>query len=201
MGVLMINKILTDIAKDEVSNYLDSIDYYTQLNTIGSFGKVVFEVSSLKILSPESYKITRGSIIKKIPLINNPDFSIFQGRQLLKISFSVKLIYSLTNIENARKTLSEYVDTGQHFPLILSGQKIGDNTFIITNYTENVIKTDRIGTPLVVELNLEFEEYISTLQKQKQLKVQQKGVSPLERKVVSNINSKILEKLSQERLW
>ena len=197
----MINEILTDIAKDEVSNYLDSIDYYTKLNTIGSFGKVIFEVSSFKILAPDSYKLTRGAKVKKTSLINNPDFSVFQGRELLKIAFSIKLIYSLTNIERARKKLTEYVSTGKHFPLILSGEKIGENTFIITNYTENVTKTDRIGTPLVVELNLDFEEYISTLQKQKQLKVQQKGVSTIERKIISNINSKILNELSEIKLW
>ena len=45
----MVNEILTDIAKDELGNYLDSIEYYTQLNSIGSFGKVIFKVSSLGV--------------------------------------------------------------------------------------------------------------------------------------------------------
>ena len=48
----LVNGALTDIAKDELGNYLDSVDWYTELNSIGSYGKVVFKVSSLGVLSP-----------------------------------------------------------------------------------------------------------------------------------------------------
>lgn len=197
----MVNEILTDIAKDELGNYLDSIEYYTQLNSIGSFGKVIFKVSSLGVLSPNDYTIDRAAKIKKHGLINNPDITEFQGRQLISVSFGIKLIRSLTNIERAREKLRKYVDEGHHYPLVLSGNKIGENTFILTKYTEKVVKTDRIGTPLVVELDISLEEYIEKTNKPKELQVQQKGVQPLERKVISTVNEKILNQLSRVRLW
>lgn len=197
----MINEILTDIAKDELGNYLDSIEYYTQINSIGSFGKVIFKVSSLGVLAPNDYKIDRAAKIKKHQLINNPDITEFQGRQLITVSFGIKLIHSLTNIVQAREKLRKYVDEGHHYPLILSGNKIGENTFILTKYTEKVIKTDRIGTPLVVELDISLEEYIEKITKQKELQVQQKGVQVLERKIISEVNGKLLNQLSKVRLW
>lgn len=197
----MINEILTDIAKDELGNYLDSVEWYTQLNSIGSFGKIIFTVSSLKVLSPNDYKIDRGAKRKKHSIINNPDITQFQGRELINVSFGIKLIYSLVNIEQARERLAKYINEGHHFPLILSGKKIGENTFMLTKYSEKVTRTDRVGTPLVVELDVSFEEYIEKIYKPKELQVQQKGVLPLEKKVVSTINGKVLEQLSKVRLW
>lgn len=197
----MINEILTDIAKDELGNYLDSVEWYTQLNSIGSFGKIIFTVSSLKVLSPNDYKIDRGAKRKKHSIINNPDITQFQGRELINVSFGIKLIYSLVNIEQARERLAKYINGGHHFPLILSGKKIGENTFMLTKYSEKVTKTDRVGTPLVVELDVSFEEYIEKINKPKELQVQQKGVLPLKKKVVSTINGKVLEQLSKVRLW
>ncbi|WP_281699714.1 phage tail protein [Cetobacterium somerae] len=197
----MINEILTDIAKDELGNYLDSVEWYTQLNSIGSFGKIIFTVSSLKVLSPNDYKIDRGAKRKKHSIINNPDITQFQGRELINVSFGIKLIYSLVNIEQARERLAKYINEGHHFPLILSGKKIGENTFMLTKYSEKVTRTDRVGTPLVVELDVSFEEYIEKINKSKELQVQQKGVLPLEKKVVSTINGKVLEQLSKVRLW
>lgn len=197
----MATDALTDIAKDELDNYLDSVEWYTQLNSIGSFGKVVFKVSSLSILSPNDYKIDRGAKTKKHPLINNPDITEFQGRQLINVSFSIKLISTLTNISRARERLTKYVDEGHHFPLVLSGNKIGENTFMLTKYSEKVVKTDRIGTPIVVELDVSFEEYIEKINKPKELQVQQKGIKKLERKVVGMINGQVLQQLSKVRLW
>ena len=197
----MATDALTDIAKDELDNYLDSVEWYTQLNSIGSFGKVVFKVSSLSILSPNDYKIDRGAKTKKHQLINNPDITEFQGRQLINVSFSIKLISTLTNISRARERLTKYVDEGHHFPLILSGNKIGENTFMLTKYSEKVVKTDRIGTPIVVELDVSFEEYIEKINKPKELQVQQKGIKKLERKVVGMINGQVLQQLSKVRLW
>lgn len=197
----LVNGALTDIAKDELGNYLDSIDWYTELNSIGSFGKVVFKVSSLGTLSPNDYKIDRAVKTKKHPLINSPDITEFQGRQLMGVSFGIKLIRSLTNIEQARERLTKYLNEGYHFPLVLSGKKIGENTFMLTKYSEKVTKTDRIGTPIVVELEISLEEYIEKINKPKELQVQQKGVQTLERKVVSAVNEKVLEELSKVRLW
>lgn len=197
----MAKDALTDIAKDELDNYLDSIEWYTQLNSIGSFGKVVFKVSSLSILSPNDYKIDRGAKTKKHSLINNPDITEFQGRQLINVSFSIKLISTLTNISRARERLTKYVDEGHHFPLVLSGNKIGENTFMLTKYSEKVVKTDRVGTPIVVELDVSFEEYIEKMNKPKELQVQQKGIKKLEKKVVGMINGQVLQQLSKVRLW
>ncbi|MBC2855419.1 phage tail protein [Cetobacterium sp. 2A] len=170
----MINGILTDIAKDELGNYLDSVDWYTKLSSVGSFGKVIFKVSSLGTLSPNNYKIDRAPKTKKHQIINNPDITEFQGRQLIRVSLGIKLIYSLTNIERARGRLTEYINEGHHFPLVLSGKKIGNNTFILTKYSEKVTKTDRIGTPLVVELDVSFEEYIEKINNPKELKCSKK---------------------------
>lgn len=197
----IITGALTDIAKDELGNYLNTVDWYTQLNSIGSFGKVVFTVSSLTILSPNDYKIDRAAKIKRHQLINNPDVIEFQGRELISVSFGIKLVSTLTNIGQARERLTKYVNEGHHFPLVLSGKKIGENTFMLVKYSEKVTKTDKIGTPIVVELDVSFEEYVEKINKPKELQVQQKGVLPLERKVAASINGEVLEQLSKVRLW
>ena len=197
----MLKGILTDIAREETSNYLDTIDFYTKMNSIGSFGKIIFKVSSLETLSPNDYEVTIASKVKKHSLINSPDITEYQGRELITVSFGIKLLYSLTNVSEAIGKLNKYCNEGHHFPLVLGGKKIGDHNFIIKSFSRKITKTDKIGTPLVIDCNISLEEYIEEITKKPQLQIQQKGTKMLERKTVAMVNSVITKELEKVRLW
>lgn len=197
----MLKDALTNIIKEEANTYLNSIDYYTQMNSIGSFGKIIFQVSTLETLSPNDYDIKVAPKLKEHSLINRPNITEYQGRELINVSFGLKLIYTLTNVSNAIDKLNEYCIKGHHFPLVLSGEKIGDNSFIITDFSRKITKTDKIGNPLVVECSLSLKEYISEMTENHQLQIQQKGTNPLEKKTIAGINGKVLQELSKVRLW
>ena len=197
----MLNQILTDVAKRQASNYLDEIEYYTQMNSIGSFGKVIFKVSALGTMTPNDYQISFAAKVKKHSLINNPDITEHLGRELEKVSFGVKLIYTLTDIQRAVETFKSYCEKGEHFPLVLSGAKIGEHTFRIENFSCKYTKTDRIGTPLVAECSISLEEYIEDINTKAKPVLLSKGTNQLERKSIAFINDKVIRELTGVRLW
>ena len=129
---------------------------------IGAFGDIVFEVSSLKVLTFDRYKRVVKAKYAAHEIINRPAVLELVGRQLEEISLKVKAIANLgVNPAELALTLRDICQKGEPNFLILDDTVIGENEFVITDVTENVLMWHG-GTAFSNELDLNFKEYVAS---------------------------------------
>lgn len=192
------NKIIRDVTYD----YLNNFPLYKYIGSIGSFGNVTFTVAEDNVLTPEKYDIQVGNRIEKHDRLNSVDISEFKKRELKKVTIPLKLIYTLCNVKKAIKSLISASENGEHYPLILGREQIGEHDFILTNFTYSVVQADGVGSPIIAICNLSLEEYIERIDRIGDIStVEQKKTKLLDDKVLKNINSEIISALDGGRLW
>ena len=192
------NKIIRDVAYD----YLNNFPLYKYIGSIGSFGNVTFTVAEDNVLTPEKYDIQVGNRIEKHDRLNSVDISEFKKRELKKVTIPLKLIYTLCNVKKAIRSLISASENGEHYPLILGREQIGEHDFILTNFTYSVVQTDGVGSPIIAICNLSLEEYIERIDRIGDISTaEQKKTKLLDDKVIKNINSEIISALDGGRLW
>lgn len=199
----MIEKIgMNGIVKDTTRDYLNNFPLYNYVSSLGSFGKVVFRVSQDNILTPTQVGITISARHKKHSRIGAVDITEFETRQLKKISLPIKLYRDLCNIKSTLRELTRICEEGEHYPLILARDKIGKHNFCIESFSYSYSKTDGIGEPLVVDINLSLEEYIEKIDRISQLEItEEERNSTFKEKVIYNTNKIVIAELQKERLW
>ena len=192
------NKVVRDITYD----YLNNFPLYKYVGSIGSYGNVTFTVAENNVLTPEKYEVQTANRIDKHDRLNAVDISEFKKRELKKVTIPLKLIYTLCNIKKAIRILTKAVEEGEHYPLILGNEQIGEHNFCITNFNYSVTQSDGSGTPLVATCNLNLEEYIERIDRIGDIgKIEQKNTSTLDKKIIININSEIISELNGGKLW
>lgn len=192
------NKVTRDIAYD----YLNNFPLYKYIGSIGSYGNTTFTVTENNVLTPEKLEVEIGNRIEKHDRLNAVDISEFKKRELKKITLPIKLIYTLCNVKKAIRILTEATEKGEHYPLIIGSEQIGEHNFILTRFNYSVVQSDGSGSPLVVTCSLNLEEYIERIDRVGEIqKLEQKNISNLEKKVIKNMNSKIISELNGGRLW
>ncbi|WP_294660377.1 phage tail protein [uncultured Fusobacterium sp.] len=199
----MIEKIgMNGIVKDTTRDYLNNFPLYNYVSSLGSFGKVVFRVSQDNILTPTQVGITVSARHKKHSRIGAVDITEFETRQLKKISLPIKLYRDLCNIKSTLRELTRICEEGEHYPLILARDKIGKHNFCIESFSYSYSKTDGIGEPLVVDINLSLEEYIEKIDRISQIEItEEERNSTFKEKVIYNTNKIVIAELQKERLW
>lgn len=199
----MIEKIgMNGIVKDTTRDYLNNFPLYNYVSSLGSFGKVVFRVSQDNILTPTQVGITVSARHKKHSRIGAVDITEFETRQLKKISLPIKLYRDLCNIKSTLRELTRICEEGEHYPLILARDKIGKHNFCIESFSYSYSKTDGIGEPLVVDVNLSLEEYIEKIDRISQIEItEEERNSTFKEKVIYNTNKIVIAELQKGRLW
>lgn len=199
----MINKLgLNYVANDIARDYLNNFPLYNYITSLGSFGKIVFRVSQNNLLTPTQVSTTISSRYKKHSRIGAVDITEYETRQLKKISLPIKLYRDLCNISTTIRELTKICETGEHYPLILAKQKIGEHNFYIESFSYSYSQTDGIGNPLVVDITLNLEEYIEKIDRIKEVKKTEKERnSTLKEKAIYNANKILLNQLQKVRLW
>lgn len=199
----MIEKIgMNGIVKDTTRDYLNNFPLYNYVSSLGSFGKVVFRVSQDNILTPTQVGITVSARHKKHSRIGAVDITEFETRQLKKISLPIKLYRDLCNIKSTLRELTRICEEGEHYPLILARDKIGKHNFCIESFNYSYSKSDGIGEPLVVDINLSLEEYIEKINRISQIEItEEERNSTFKEKVIYNTNKIVIAELQKERLW
>lgn len=199
----MIEKIgMNGIVKDTTRDYLNNFPLYNYVSSLGSFGKVVFRVSQDNILTPTQVGITVSARHKKHSRIGAVDITEFETRQLKKISLPIKLYRDLCNIKSTLRELTRICEEGEHYPLILARDKIGKHNFCIESFNYSYSKSDGIGEPLVVDINLSLEEYIEKIDRISQIEItEEERNSTFKEKVIYNTNKIVIAELQKERLW
>lgn len=198
----MIENLSNEIIKDTSRDYLNNFPLYNYVSSLGSFGKIVFRVSQDNLLTPSQVGVTVAARHKKHSRIGAVDITEFETRQLKKISLPIKLYRDLCNINTTIRELTRICETGEHYPLILARKKIGDHNFSITNFTYSYSKSDSIGAPLIVDINLSLEEYIEKIDRVEGNNIsEEERISTLKEKVIYNTNKLVMSELQKGRIW
>lgn len=192
-----LNKLKRDIIYDNLNDF----PLYKYIDSLGSFGKVVFRVSENNVLTPKGYSITNSHKVNKHERLSAEEISEFKNRELKKISMEIKLIYSLVNVKSTLKELSRITEEGESYPLILGRTQIGKNNFRLQNFTLDIKKTDGLGNPLIAECKLNFEEYIQDIDRVSIIETAVKGTQELKGTVIDEINKVVINQLKGARLW
>lgn len=190
------------IIKDTARDYLNNFPLYDYISSLGSFGKIVFRVSQDNLLTPSQVGVTVSARHKKHSRIAAVDITEFETRQLKKITLPIKLYRDLCNINTTIRELTRICEEGEHYPLILARKKIGEHNFSITSFTYSYSKSDGIGSPLVVDINLSLEEYIEKIDRVVENNInEEERTSTLKEKVIYSTNKLVMSELQKGRIW
>lgn len=199
----MIEKIgMNRVVKDITRDYLNNFPLYNYVSSLGSFGKVVFRVSQNNILTPTQVGITVSARHKKHNRIAAVDITEFEARQLKKINLPIKLYRDLCNIKSTLRELTKICEEGEQYPLILARERVGKHNFCIESFSYSYSKTDGIGEPLVVDINLSLEEYIEKIDRISQIEItEEERNSTFKEKVIYNTNKAVIAELQKGKIW
>lgn len=132
---------------------------------IGAFADIVFEVSSMKVLTYDDYKRESKARYARHELINQTSVIEWLGHELEEISFKMTFSVSLgvnpaAEAERARELCQE----GVADYLILGNAVVGRNLWVIESISEAAKAWDDAGNILVSTLDVKMLEYVPTVE-------------------------------------
>jgi phage protein U len=126
-------------------------------------GDVVFEVLAYK-----EHKEELEFPYARCETINPPSSLQFMGgKELRKISLSVRWHREWCNPEEEKKKLEEFAVKGEYAKFILAEKVIGD--FVIEKVSFQIQQIDAFGKPVIIDADLELTEYIKKEMKKKKI--------------------------------
>ncbi|MGL5902843.1 MAG: phage tail protein [Cetobacterium sp.] len=185
-------------------NLASNYSIFDNLGKIGVFGDISFRVNDRYILTPTgSITKNKGNQTHKHEGINSPDITEFKKRNLRTVSMQVKLIYDYIDIPKVLKKLERMVEDGETHPLLIGGESLSDNNFMLTSVEEEISDTDGYGSTMVTNVKLSFEEYISDIQRGDNISpkiLKQTDTYSVDNKVIREVNKNILKEVNK-KLW
>lgn len=151
--------VLSRLTKDFLNNF-------TNLNfsgNLGSYGDIVFQVSRENVLTPEGIDLTISSKIEEHDNLGEAPYTEFIHRNLRSISLNIKLVYTLTDINDALLKLEKICENGEYYPLILGNKPLSKYGFILIDFKQGIKSTNSNGELEVVNCSLTLKEYIPKL--------------------------------------
>ena len=151
--------VLSRLTKDFLNNF-------TNLNfssNLGSYGDIVFQVSRGNVLTPEGIDLTISSKIEEHDNLGEAPYTEFIHRNLRSISLNIKLVYTLTDINDALLKLEKICENGEYYPLILGNKPLSKYGFILIDFKQGIKSTNSNGELEVVNCSLTLKEYIPKL--------------------------------------
>ena len=200
---MSIIKSLYNDTKDRVLNdYLNDIPIIGTIGRLGGFGPVAFKVSEGNTLTPKEYSMTVGNDTISHSRIGGPPITEYSNRKLRTVNCDIKLIFTLAPVQRSIDKFIDMCELGEHYPLIMGNQKIGDQNYILKTFTAKVTKTDGKGAPIVAECSCQFEEYINKIDKKRTDKfILEKGIKKMADKAIDKVNKVAKETIEKVRNW
>lgn len=195
---MMIREIISSAA----SSFLSGFSIFDYIGSVGSYGPIKFTVSSAKIVTPTSVTINRKSRVIKHTRLSNVDITEFSTRELKTVTIPIKLLAEYAPVLSTIAILERICERGEHYPLILGGKKIGKNTFRLDSVSDTYNRTSTGGIPLISEISLSLEEYISEIDRYNTDDIVDTTVSgTATNNDINENNSSFIEQLTGGRLW
>lgn len=130
------------------------------LGIIGSLGDVVFETSTSKIRTFDNFTRSGSARWGTHEIINQQPVMEFIGPGQDEITFTVRLDLALGVDPNEElTTLREIRDTGEALTLIIGGEPVTDNFWVLEALREQHKIIDGNGQLVLVEVELNLREY------------------------------------------
>ena len=128
---------------------------------IGSFGEVVFEVSSERIRTFRDFQIQHSAKYTEHAIHGRKGLLEFTGLSASTASLSIRLDAGLgINPKEELNTLHEILTKHEALPFILDGEPQGDGLWVLESIGENYEIIDNHGTAIAVEVSIKLKEYI-----------------------------------------
>ena len=128
---------------------------------IGSFGEVVFEVSSERIRTFRDFQIQHSAKYTEHAIHGRKGLLEFTGLSASTASLSIRLDAGLgINPKEELNTLHEILTKHEALPFILDGEPQGDGLWVLESIGENYEIIDNQGTAIAVEVSIKLKEYI-----------------------------------------
>ena len=126
---------------------------------IGSFGDVVFEVSSELVRTPDTVRRTRKARYAEHKVLGAKPRLDFLAPELAGLSMRIRLYaaYGVDPVQEADR-LARLCEEGKAQRLMLHGENWG--AFVLESVEEVQKKTGPDGKVAVSEVNLSFKEYV-----------------------------------------
>lgn len=124
---------------------------------LGSFGDVVFEVSSERVRTFQEMNFTSGQTYAEHKILNGNTLLEYTGKNARTCNISIVLNSRLNlDIEDELKDLHELQDSHEPKILMLGGKVIG--RFVIETLTESYKLIMKDGKILEADINLSLKE-------------------------------------------
>ncbi|MCL6479550.1 MAG: phage tail protein [Peptococcaceae bacterium] len=131
------------------------------MGVIGSFGDIVFEVSSEKIRTIDDFSRSASGRWAKHEIMGQKPKSEFLGPDLDVISFKMRFDVQFgVNPKAEMDKLLIMCRNGQAETLIVGGNALGVDKWVIKSVTQNWLRFDGSGRCIVGGADVTLEEYV-----------------------------------------
>ena len=128
---------------------------------IGSFGAVVFEVSSERVRTFRDFQIQHSAKYTEHAIHGRKGLLEFSGLSASTASLNIRLDAGLgVNPKDELTTLHDILKNHEALPFILDGEPQGDGLWVLESIGENYEVIDNKGAVIAVEVSLKLKEYI-----------------------------------------
>lgn len=128
--------------------------------TVGSMGKVVFNVSSRRIFTFDNYSRSTASKVASHEIMGSKPKLEVIGNESDEITFDI-LIRKQQNVNPQKKyeELRQMCESGKVFPLILGGKPVSNNHWLLTNVGKSVNFFGKRGEVISMSVSVTLKEY------------------------------------------
>lgn len=128
---------------------------------IGSYGDIVFEVSSERVKTFRDFQIQRSAKYSEHAIHGRKALLEFTGLSPASLSINIRLDAGLgLNPKEELNMLYEVLNNHITMPFILDGEPQGDNLWVLESIDEKREIIDTHGTLIAAEITLKLKEYI-----------------------------------------
>ena len=144
--------------KSSMNSLLSAVGYG---GVIGTFGDIVFTVSSQKALTFNSLKRATKARTTSHEVIGAKPIIEFLGPDGEEISFSMQFLASMgINPTKEANKLREMCNRGEVAFFVLDNKRVGDNKWILTDVSESAETVDNTGRIIVSSVDVTLKEYV-----------------------------------------
>ena len=128
---------------------------------IGSYGDIIFEVSSERVKTFRDFQIQRSAKYSEHAIHGGKALLEFTGLSPASLSINIRLDAGLgLNPKEELNMLYEVLNNHITMPFILDGEPQGDNLWVLESIDEKREIIDNHGTLIAAEITLKLKEYI-----------------------------------------
>lgn len=131
----------------------------------GSFGDIVFEVSSRHVLTYRDYKRATKARYGSHEIIGQKPIIEYMGPDGEELSFSMQFRPELgVNPAEEADKVRKICETGKHDYLIIGNVVIGANPWVIASVSESAEIWDNMGRIIKSKIDVTLKEYVANIE-------------------------------------